>query len=62
MAMIAVAVAAVALWRYGGLTIWLAMRNGLFLAALPVALFTVAAVIGFLRPARTPAKEKPEAD
>jgi choline/glycine/proline betaine transport protein len=61
-AMLAVAAAALALWQLGGLVVWQSMRTGLFLAGLPVAVFAIAAVAGFLRPARTPGPEGVEAD
>ena len=61
-AMAAVAAAALALWHYGGLAVWQPMRTGLFLAGLPAAVFAIAAVVGFLRPARTPGPEDAEAD
>ena len=62
LAMVLVIAAAILLWRTLGPAGWQSMRVVLFLAGLPAALFAIAAVVAFLRPARTPADETVDAD
>jgi choline/glycine/proline betaine transport protein len=61
-AMVVVVGAAAALWQTLGSAGWQSARTALFLMGLPAGLFAIAAVIGFLRPARTPPTEATEPD
>ncbi len=61
-AILVVIAAAAALWHVLGPAGWQAVRTALFLTALPVGLFAVAAVVAFLRPARAPGAQNAEPD